>query len=400
MFHTAHANKSSVAWAADKVRSELQRIELDRPTHWPSGKVLKDTPGQQSTSMVTSMRLLLSFPISLALTLGVAQAYEPGPQINLTSMTSEYTKGNYPMAQYIGGQLLKQEPSNLAIHYLLGNCYVKFGQLDKAKAEYNFCARVGQGSHLGTTAQTALDQIGAIQAGRQDKSPQTPNAIGSATGSSIGSATESSAGSSAGSLVEPSTTASAGASRVTVQTVPAEAAGPPPDKVDIQTLEYKERLLKTGADLIAANKVKLQRQIETVQTNAETAVQDMDGQIPGGSNRMTAMAAYGQARERMQAEAAARIKQLEAENAAEEQRITAFYQAQADKITSQKGNLTSQAEVGHGDTRLVQKGSGLFVRNYINFHGEVPLPPPPPELKATAQKLNADLSAKKKTNHD
>ena len=165
-------------------------------------------------------------------------------------------------------------------------------------------------------------------------------------------------------------------------------------------LEYKERMLKTGADLIAANRIKLQRQIEAVQEHVNGAVQDMDGQIPSGVNRMTAMAGLGQAREKLLNDAAARIQRMQDDNDAEEQRITAYYQAQVDRIASQKPNLSSQAQVGKGDMRLRQKGTGLFVRNYVNFHGEVPLPPPPPELKATAQKLNPDPPGKQKPSHD
>ena len=110
------------------------------------------------------------------------------------------------------------------------------------------------------------------------------------------------------------------------------------------------------------------------------------------------MAASGPAREQILNQTANRIKQLEYDNAVEEQKITAFYQSQVDKVSSQKGNLTTQAQVGSGDLRMMQKGSGLFVRNYINFHGEPPsdaqpVLPPPPELRAVAKKLNFKKTA-------
>ncbi len=144
-----------------------------------------------SLSLNLSISMALTLSINLALTPGSALADEYTPPITVTSMTNEYTKGNYQMAKYIGAQLLKQEPSNLAIHYLLGNCYVKFNQLDKAAAEYKFCAQLGQGSQIGTFAKTALDQISgpsiapaAIQCAfcrRSDNRPSADNTYHSRT---------------------------------------------------------------------------------------------------------------------------------------------------------------------------------------------------------------------------
>jgi hypothetical protein len=317
-----------------------------------------------------SMRLILSLSISLTLTLGAAQAYEPTPPINLTSMTDQYTRGQYQMAQYIGAQLLRQEPSNLAVHYLLGNCYVKFGQLDKAKAEYNFCARVGQGSQLGTVAQQALNNIVTIQNAPQSTSANTASA-------SAGPPADASAGT-AGTAEAPAASL--------IETAP-PAASPAPDKLDLQTLEYKERLLKAGADLIAANKLKLERQIESIHNQTELA-------IHGTSADQTSSTFMDSGR--LVREAAERIRMLQENNASEERKITANCQAQVDAIGSQKGNLTSQAQVGNSEVRLEPKGTGLFVRNFINYHGEVPLPPPPPELRAKALKLNPDPPKKQK----
>lgn len=318
--------------------------------------------------MMMSTRLILSLSISLTLTLGAAKAYEPAPPINLTSMTEQYTSGQYQMAQYIGAQLLRQEPSNLAVHYLLGNCYVKFGQLDKAKAEYNFCARVGQGSQLGTVAQQALNNITTIQ-----NAPQSTSANTAST--SAGPTADASAGS----------PAEAPAASL-IETAPLPA-GPAPDRMDLQTLEYKERLLKSGADLIAANKLKLERQIESIHNQTELA-------IHGTSADQTSSTFMDSGR--LLREAAERIRLLQENNASEERKITANCQAQVDAIGSQKTNLTSQAQVGNSEVRLEPKGTGLFVRNFINYHGEVPLPPPPPELRAKALKLNPGPPQKQK----
>ena len=263
------------------------------------------------------------------------------------------------MAHYIGWQLLKQEPSNLAVHYLLGNCFVKFSQWDKAKLEYSYCAQVGLGSPIGKVARTALDQVTAIQLGGQNGSPQSTSAVPSKA---------------------PVVSSDAAAGETS-----AAPEAPPPDAVDIQTLEYKERILKQGADLIAANKDKLQRQIETINSQTDLAIRGVADGVPNQNS--------GVDRERLMREATAKIKMLEDNNVREEQKITAYYQAQANNISSQKGNLASQAQLGKGDIRIQPKGTGLFVHNYINYHGEVPLPPPPPELKATALKLGTGVGA-------
>jgi hypothetical protein len=320
-----------------------------------------------------SMRLLLALSTGVALTLGLlAQAYEPGPTLNLTSMQAEYAKGNYPMAQYIGCQLLKQEPSNIAIRYLLGNCYVKFNQIDKAIAQYKYCAQVGHGSQIGTYASTALDQISASKG-----QPQAPSEKGDGSPpSAVG--TDSAA-----------TASGAGAPSK-------ETDAKPPDKMDLQALEYKERILKKGTELIAANKAKLAKQIEAIQTETEQAVGEMPDTIRGLGGRFEPNPEYFTNKDRLINAAAAHIKLLQEQNEAAEQKITADCKAQADGIVSQKSNLSAQSQGGHGDVRLVQKGTSLFVRNYVNYHGEVPPPPSPPELKATSLKLAPDPPKKTK----
>jgi len=260
-------------------------------------------------------------------------------------MTSEYNRGDFLLAEQIGGRILTQEPTNLGVHYLLGNIYAKYGKFDRAAAEYKYCTQQGYGSQIGKFSQQALDQL-------RTRQNQAPAATATASGANID----------------------------TASTSPSPA--PPADVVDLQTLEYKERILKAGADLIAANRIKLQRQIDTIEAELERAADDPQ-------------------RPRLERAAEAKIKSLKENCDKEELKITAYYQAQADAITSQKGNLTSQAARGKGDVRLVQKGSSLFVRNYVNYHGEMPLPPPPPELQAKALSLDQTSSrpATKRANH-
>ncbi|MBS1998112.1 MAG: hypothetical protein JSS86_17435, partial [Cyanobacteria bacterium SZAS LIN-2] len=151
-------------------------------------------------------------------------------------------------------------------------------------------------------------------------------------------------------------------------------------------------------DLIAANRVKLQRQIEAIQRQAEQAIDDLDDDLNG--NGRGGPPGHMQEKQRLRSNAAERIKSLKENAAAEEQKITAYYQAQVDAITARKGDLSSQTSRGNGDVRLEQKGSGLFVRNYINYHGELPPPPPIPELQATARGLqpaSAKARSKSKT---
>ncbi len=320
--------------------------------------------------MVLSMRLLLSLTISLTLAASACFASENGLIINLPTMTIEYNKGQYQTAFYIGSQILKEEPSNLGVHYLLGNCYVKFGKLDKAKEEYTYCARAGLGSNIGSSAQQALQQLADQQSNAQPAA-QAPVASGA---SSPAAATKNTAD-----------------SATTPGAMPAAAV----DKVDLQTLEYKERILKQGSDLIAANKAKLKKQIETIQRELEQGMQGISPDFDLGNGKIVPNNDYKGETARLQADAAKRIKQLEDDNAAEEIKIAAFYKGQAEAIGQQKSALTSQAQPGNGDVRLIQKGSGLFVRNYVNYHGQVPLPPPPPELQAKALPLDTSNQTKK-----
>lgn len=267
------------------------------------------------------MRLLLSVSACIALTLGVAQAYESGPPINFASMQSEYNKGHYPMAQYIGCQLLQRQPRNLAVHYLLGNCYVKFSQLDKATAEYKYCAHSGQGSQIGSFARTALEQMSAPP-------PSVSAGNGSGNSSNASSGTTSSTGS--GESPPPSLK---------------DTTAPPAETLDRQTLELKERLLKGGKDEMSANKVRMQKQIATIQSETEAAIQEVPDTIRGLYGRFEPNPEYYGNRERMVQSSSFRIKQLEDNNAAEDQKITARIQAQIDGLIAQRENLESRAKV-------------------------------------------------------
>ena len=272
-------------------------------------------------------------------------------------MTSEYNHGNLNAAEQIGAQLLRTEPTNLAVHYLLGNIYVKTNRVDRAVQEYNYCLRVGRGSQVGSFAAKALTQIQS-----QPTAAPTP-------------------------VVETCPPVAAAPARA-----PTPAAAEPLDKVDLQLLEYKERLLKTGTDLIEANRAKLQKQIQSVQSQNELTLDSIPRTITSGRGGSMPNPDYANSKIQLAEELANKIKSLQDTNAADEKKITDFYNAQVASIDAQKRDLRSQTVPGNGGVRLVQQGSGMFVRNYINYHGDMPLPPLPPELHAIAKRMTDEQS--------
>ncbi|MBU6454764.1 MAG: hypothetical protein KGS72_23555 [Cyanobacteria bacterium REEB67] len=312
--------------------------------------------------------LTTSLALTSALAVARACAQSPGP-VYPDQMTNEYNQGRYAAAEQTGLTLLRSEPSNLAVHYLLGNIYLKTARTDRAVQEYNYCRKFGNGSQIGVFASQGLEQI------RQGLPKTTAPDVQS-------------------SPISPSPAAPAPITNLQAQTAPA--------KIDLEMLEYKERLLETGANLIAANRAKLQRQIQSLQNQTEGVLETMTTSASsqrGGSNQLELE------KNRLEQETATKIQELRDNNAAEELKITAFYKSQVDAIGQQKADLGSQMEKSGcksggvvrtngsktdaetGNVRLVERGSGLFVRNYINYHGEMPLPPLPPELHALAQKM-------------
>lgn len=182
-----------------------------------------------------------------------------------------------------------------------------------------------------------------------------------------------------------------------------EAPGPVArtySSLDLETLEYKERLLKTGVDIINSNKAKLGQQIAAVQNQTKVAIRKVPEQLPGVNGSYIANPEYPKNRDRLLSESAARIKQLQDDNDEEEQKITIYYRAQVAAIGRQKDSLTSQIQVGRGDALTAPTGGSRFVHNYVNYHGEVLPPAPPPDLHATALKLQAGKQAKTKNIHD
>jgi hypothetical protein len=321
------------------------------------------------------MRLFSSLITSLALTSALAssgaQAQTSGP-VYLDQMTSQYNQGKLAAAEQTGLSLLRSEPSNLAVHYLLASIYARTARLERAVQEYNYCLKFGNGSQIGVFATQGLAQI---RRGAQLQSQ--------ASSGETGESTSPQAPPQAPQAVFPQAQ----------QTQQAQIAA---DKIDLEMLEYKERLLKTGADLIAANRAKLQRQIQSLQNQTDGIIDTMTSSAStqrGGSNQLEIE------KNRLEQDTANKIQQLRENNAAEELKITAFYKGQVEAIGAQKGDLGSQMEAhgkasarisndaNAGNVRMVERGSGLFVRNYINYHGEMPLPPLPPELHALAQKL-------------
>jgi tetratricopeptide (TPR) repeat protein len=105
---------------------------------------------------------------------GAARCLEMKEQQQIKLVLTSYEQGNYIQARDLALRAISKTPSNLTLHYLLGNAYAKLGQIDLARSQYTFCCQ-NQGTkneQVYQYAQKALLQLTDWAKSQPSKPPQ------------------------------------------------------------------------------------------------------------------------------------------------------------------------------------------------------------------------------------
>jgi len=74
-----------------------------------------------------------------------------------------YREGKYNAAEALAKVLLEQDPTNLRVHYYLGNCCVKLLKIDEAEEQYAICVESGKGTKIADLSQVGLQRLDEIR---------------------------------------------------------------------------------------------------------------------------------------------------------------------------------------------------------------------------------------------
>ena len=100
---------------------------------------------------------------------------------------------------------------------------------------------------------------------------------------------------------------------------------------------------------------------------------------------------YQEAFQKMQAESQTRIDAINAEFAKREEEITTEYKRRGDSYGGVMSDISSQQKPGTSLIQMTPQNSNAYVRNFVNYDGYKP-PPPPVPLKAQQRSLDPQKS--------
>ncbi|MBX9941753.1 MAG: tetratricopeptide repeat protein [Candidatus Obscuribacterales bacterium] len=282
-----------------------------------------------------------------------------------------YEAGNYRLAYVKFREAAVIDPYNPRLRYYLGNCLIKLGCLDDAVASFRACLSLNPDLEVSSKAWNALEQIHSARQSKNFRELQP-----------------------AVNLAKP---------------VPDFMSTEPPPALSRELKEALERLrLSRTARINDINATYLgQRSI--VEKNLVKDIAQVPSYIYFGGKRIP-----NPDREiivaELKAQSEARLQKISEENAKDLAREKLYFDGEETKLKESGENLRRQYASKGGENKAVSLGSGLFVRNYVNFGGAfeesmpssvgTAAPPLPLELSAKTgrlqmkNKLDSELSAK------
>lgn len=94
-------------------------------------------------------------------------------------MSMQYRQGRYVLAENLGRDILNRDPTNLDVHYLMGNVYYKLDDTKSAALQYSYCLQTGPNTAVAKLAAAALESLKTRQQ-QSDRAGATAAAASSA----------------------------------------------------------------------------------------------------------------------------------------------------------------------------------------------------------------------------
>lgn len=265
-----------------------------------------------------------------------------------------YEAGNYRLAYGKFREAAVIDPYNARLRYHLGNCLIKLGCLDDAVASFRACLSLNPDLEVSSKAWNALEQI---HSARQSKSfRESPPTISLAKPASNFMSTE------------------------------------PPPALSRQLQEALERLRLSRTSRIKDINDTYLGQRSIIERNLSKDIAQVPRYIYFAGERIQNPDRDVIIAE-LKAQSAARLQKLSEENAKDLAREKIYFDGEETKLKESGENLRSQYASKGGENKAVSLGSGLFVRNYVNFGGAFE-DSMPNSAGAAAPPLPLELSAK------
>jgi hypothetical protein len=100
-------------------------------------------------------------PIVLPAAVYPAQATGQVLSNDTKNMSSLYSQGRYALAENMGREILRKDPTNLDVHYIMGNIYYKLNDPKSAAQQYHYCVQTGGKLPAAKLAASALARLTA-----------------------------------------------------------------------------------------------------------------------------------------------------------------------------------------------------------------------------------------------
>ena len=132
----------------------------------------KNRPPLSGAGLSTDLRSgLRSGLLSALLCLASANcAGQAATKDEIKSIAQQYSLGRYVLAENMGRELLRSDPTNIDVHYLMGNIYFKLDDLTAARQQYTYCIEAGRRTKASSAANLAAAALTAINNGAYEKS--------------------------------------------------------------------------------------------------------------------------------------------------------------------------------------------------------------------------------------
>jgi len=300
----------------------------------------------------------LTAPALLALLAGGNPAIaEPASSAKaLAAITADYNAGRYLPALEKSLVVVRKEPNNLEIHYLLGNIFIRLDKLENAYEEYVFCVQNGKGTRIAEYARKAMKNMEDMAA----QAPLPPDATPSQQSRPSQQSQQSQPQRDfplPPSMQQQSQPSAQGSIPTSTQSTGQLGRG------ERQSAERRDATDRQGADFIEAKRRTLQAQITHLNEDMRDSINQVPRYVYFGKQRVP-NPDYESTVQTIKDECASKIQAMQDDNTREESKINSFYKGLSNSYSQSSDNLRSRGDDGRAGPKLIDNDPNMYVQNY------------------------------------
>ncbi|MBY0549383.1 MAG: hypothetical protein K2W95_19055 [Candidatus Obscuribacterales bacterium] len=331
----------------------------------------------------------------------------------LQTAIASYNSGAYALALKHSLAAIAVDKNDVTAHYYAGNCYLRLGRNDDATKEYSACLSLQKDGPVAEHARTALEslarttQSGTVTAagvrgggaGNQQQgsaisgppslkpAPQTSGVPPSLSAKPSLSATEAPAG-------VPNTPSNSGGAKVGNSVSHTnEPQQLDSGRIKRETFEKKMEMTSSEVTTLKHKQRLAEEAIKRINEGVDHALEGIPKMVPTGKRgEMEENEDYTHAESALRKDADKKIEVIRRDLQSYRERLKAETESAKSAVDMHESNLKSQLNVGSSNSRLTPQGTGVYVRNYVNFGQRsekiILRKPVPEQLKGTMEKIS------------